>query len=164
MTGLSDRELTSTQGAKLTVHPARRSDQPIAAAVVRVMSRSSSRPSTALPGYGAPVAANIRVTSPPSSSMAMIAYGFSVKIASVSVRSCSAEVMFCAYRQTPPRPARSRSRSQIGRAVPPNPGSSVGSTLETLPARFALVGLDVVRGELQPRSGGAVQEHGDVGM
>ena len=35
MTGLSDRELTSTQGAKFTVQPARRSDQPIAAAVSR---------------------------------------------------------------------------------------------------------------------------------
>src|SRR5829696_1994369 len=164
LTGLSARELTSTQGAKLTVQPACRSDQPIAAAVARVVSRSSSRPSTALPGNGAPVAAKSRVTSPPSSSMAMIAYGFSAMMASVSLRSCPGEEMFCANRQTPARPARSRSRSQTGRVVPANPGSMVACTLKPLPARLALKGLDVVRGELKTGSRGRVEQDGDVRM
>ena len=95
MTGLSDR-VDIDAGAKFTVQPARRSDQPIAPAVSRVVSRSSSRPSTALPGNGAPVAAKSRVTSPPSSSTAMIAYGFSAVIASVRARSCPGEEMLCA--------------------------------------------------------------------
>ena len=92
-TGLSDRELTSTQGAKSTVQPARRSAQPIAAAVSRVVARSSSRPSTAFQErHRSPRTA---VTSPPSSSMAMIAY-FSAVIASVRACSCSGEEMLCA--------------------------------------------------------------------
>src|SRR5215212_10522605 len=164
MIGLSDRVLTSTQGAKLMVQPACRSDQPIAAAVSREVSRSSSRPSTALPGNGAPVVAKSRVTSPPSSSMATIAYGSSVMIASVSLRSCPGEEMFCANRQTPARPAWSRSRSQPGRVVPANPGSMVACTLEPLPAGLALKGLDVVRGELETRSRSRVEQDGDVGM
>src|SRR5215218_4646647 len=94
--------------------------------------------------------------------MAMIAYGFSDAIASVKARSCSGEAMFCAKRQTPPRPARSRSRNHTGSTVPANPGSRVPSTLEPLPARLAFVGLDVVRGELKTRSRGGVQQHGDM--
>ena len=131
ITGLSDRELTSTHGAKLTVQPASRSDQPMAAAVSRVVSTSSSRPSTALPGNGAPVAAKSRVTSPASSSTAMIAYGFAAMIESVKARSCVAEEMFSAKRQTPPNPALSRSRSQLGSTVPANPGSRVSSNVKS---------------------------------
>ena len=41
----------------------------------RVMSRSSIRPSTALPGYGDPARAKSRVTSPPSSSIAISGAG-----------------------------------------------------------------------------------------
>src|SRR5829696_6806991 len=141
MIGLSDRELTSTQGAKSTVQPAWRSDQPIAAAVARVVSRSSSRPSTALPGNDAPVAAKSLVTSPPSSSMAMMACGFSAMIASVRSFSCQDDSMFCAYRQTPPRPARRRSPSQCGSVVPENPGRRVVSTLDARPNPAALPGL-----------------------
>ena len=80
---------------------------------------------------GRAVAAKSRVTSPPSSSMAMIAYGFAAMIESVRARSCVGEEMFSAKRQTPPNPARSRSRSQPGSTVPANPGSRVSSNVRS---------------------------------
>ena len=77
ITGLSGLELMSTLGAKFTLTPAWRSCAPIWRAAYAVVSRSSSRPSTALPGEGEPSRAKSRVTSPPSSSMAIRARGFS---------------------------------------------------------------------------------------
>ena len=59
----------------------------------------------------------------------------------------------------------SRSRSQIGSTVPATRvagWSALVPTLVALPGRFALVGLDVVGGELKTRSRGSVQEHRDV--
>jgi hypothetical protein len=57
----------------------------------------------------------------------MIAYGFAAMIESVKARSCAGEEMFCAKRQTPPKPALSRSCSQLGSTVPANPGKRVSS-------------------------------------
>jgi hypothetical protein len=48
-------------------------------------------------------------------------------IESVKARSCAGEEMFCAKRQTPPKPALSRSCSQLGSTVPANPGKRVSS-------------------------------------
>ena len=78
ITGLSGLELMSTLGAKFTLTPVCRSSRPISRAAYAVVSRSSSRPSAALPGDGEPSRAKSRVTSPPSSSMAISACGFAV--------------------------------------------------------------------------------------
>ena len=54
ITGLSGLEFTSTSGANATVHPVATRASPTARATRSVRSRSSMRPSSALPGYGAP--------------------------------------------------------------------------------------------------------------
>ncbi len=54
MTGLSGEEFTSTLGARSSPMPSPASSLPMAAAVARVSTGSSSRPSTAFPGTGDP--------------------------------------------------------------------------------------------------------------
>ena len=89
MTGFRGFVLTSATGAKSRFTPTSASSAPIEAAMRSVSSRSSTTPSAAFPGYELPVAASNRVTSPPSSSIAMTRSSRSERRSSVRARSCS---------------------------------------------------------------------------
>ena len=75
ITGLSGLLFTSATGPRSRSIPTAASSAPIARPVARVRTRSSATPSAAGPSTGLPVEAWSRVTSPPSSSTAMTAWG-----------------------------------------------------------------------------------------
>src|SRR6476661_3100036 len=79
-------------------------------------------------GYGDPSRWCRRVTSPPSSSVAITACGLAEWMAEVSVRSCSASTMLVENRQTEPSPCSSSVASQPGRSGPAKPGMRVALT------------------------------------
>ena len=83
--GLSSELLTSTAGAMSSVIPTSASSCPIEAYRRRVSWTSSTTPRAALPGYGLPWAYQSRVTSPPSSSMAMMTSWRAARREAVSV-------------------------------------------------------------------------------
>ena len=84
MTGLSGALLTSATGASVQLMPT----EPVSAAsapeTARVRLGSSTTPSAYGPGTGEPTAANSRVTSPPSSSVAISTSDRSARSAAVS--------------------------------------------------------------------------------
>ncbi len=114
ITGFCGFVFTSATGAKSRFTPAAASSAPSEAATRSVRSTSSTTPSAPLPGYELPVAASRRVTSPPSSSIAIRMSGRSERRSSVSARSCSWLSTFQAYRTTPPSPSASRRRQPVG--------------------------------------------------
>ena len=76
-----------------------------------------------VPWIALPVEASSRLTSPPSSSIATIRSGRSLRSSAVSFASCSRLSTFHAKRQTPPSPPSSQGRTQAGTLVPSNPTS-----------------------------------------
>ncbi len=89
ITGFCGFVLTSATGAKSRLTPTLASSAPSDAATRSVSTTSSTTPSAPLPGYELPRSASSRVTSPPSSSIAMSTPSRSARSSDVSARSWS---------------------------------------------------------------------------
>ena len=74
-------------------------------------------------GYELPVPASSRVTSPPSSSVAISTPGRATSSPAVRRRSCSESRMFLLNSTTPPSPRSTHSKSSSEASSPSNPGS-----------------------------------------
>ena len=114
---------TSATGARSRLMPSARSARAVAAPL-RVDRASGSVPSICADMLGG--AHEIRFTSPPSWSVAMMRRGRPPAWAAawsdeVSAATCDAEAMFCEKRMTPPTwPARTRASRPVPAWVPPN--------------------------------------------
>ena len=86
ITGLRGSVLTSATGPMTTSAPISRTRRASSAPVALVAATSSSAPSCAAPGTVDPVAASIRVTLPPSSSMPMSTAGLAARSSALSAR------------------------------------------------------------------------------
>ena len=98
----------------------------MAAYTAWVSATSSTAPSAAFPGYGDPEAYATRVTSPPSSSMAMTgSTGAAARRAAVSAT--VSPVTFAPKKVTPASPRSSARSSHRGAVVPGNGGMRIAS-------------------------------------
>ena len=114
--GLSAEPSTSAHGARSKLIPSAARSAPIAQCTDLVRAVSSTAPRAALPGYGLPSAYATRVTSPPSSSIAITGSSPAAaeRSAAVSALTWPGAEMFWPKRVTPARPRPSAPSTQPG--------------------------------------------------